>query len=151
MTDACLIEQVMLHLHNRFDAGSHKAKVKAEGGSASGLGSVPDGAWYWVDGTTFNDGLHRQGVSDWTDEEAACTVTVCAVPKALLCVVSDIAEWREANRAASLKAAASPYTSESFDGYSYSLRGDLAGSDGSSLSDWQAQFASRLNPWRKIG
>jgi glycosyltransferase involved in cell wall biosynthesis len=43
----------------------------------------------------------------------------------------------------------SPYSSESFGGYSYSK---ASGTDnhGNDVTSWQSKFASRLNHWRKI-
>lgn len=152
MTEASLLEQVLLHIHNRFSRETSRLEVTATGGTPSEMASVPDGAWYWVEGSVFNDGLHKKGEADWTDEECTCSITVCAVPKALLTLVSEeMLPWCEASAAAALKAASGPYASESFDGYSYSLRSDLAGDGSGGLTGWQAAFASRLNPYRKIG
>ena len=44
----------------------------------------------------------------------------------------------------------SPFSSESFGGYSYSKAQGYAGEGGGMLNTWQAIFASRLAPWRKI-
>ena len=41
----------------------------------------------------------------------------------------------------------SPYTSESFDGYSYSKGGN---SKGGTATSWQSQFADRLKPYRRL-
>ena len=66
------------------------------------------------------------------------------IPKAVVELAGEIAAWQEKYGAV----IDSPYTSESFGGYSYSKAsgaGDSAGSGG-----WQAAFRARLNPYRKL-
>jgi hypothetical protein len=65
-----------------------------------------------------------------------------AVPPGFIALAAEIEEY---NRSDAGKA--SPYTSESFGGYSYTK---ATNSDGSPVS-WQKVFAKRLNAWRKIG
>ena len=54
----------------------------------------------------------------------------------------DYFTWQKENK----KAVESPYQSESFGGYSYTIKN---GNDGQGLS-WKQVFAARLNEWRKI-
>ena len=67
-----------------------------------------------------------------------------AVPKAVIDLSGEIEAWQEKNG----EAAASPYQSESFGGYSYTKRS--AGSDSNALNGWQDAFRGRLNDWRKL-
>ena len=57
-------------------------------------------------------------------------------------LADEIAAWEQKNGAA----AAGPYTSESFGGYSYTR---AAASDGRPLG-WQDVFSARLSRWRKV-
>lgn len=155
--DAGILEQVLWHIHNWFVRETIQAK-----GCAIESGSLPasvsykmlDGMWYRIEGSYLNDGLHQyretypQGqTSDLVDETFDGTVSLLAIPKALLLVVEDIATWQTANGAAS----DSPYASESFGGYTYSLKSDSGASSASGgLSGWRLVFRDRLNPWRKI-
>lgn len=150
--DAGLIEQVLAHIHNWFVYDDIPVSDCAiSGGVLPASVSVPDGAWYRIQGSLFNDGLHQHPATDLADETFDGTVTVCAIPRALLDVIQEIDDWLTLTRTARQTALASPYQSESFDGYSYSVRSDLAGNSASGgLSGWQAEFASRLNPFRKI-
>jgi hypothetical protein len=151
--DAGILEQVLSHIHNWFDHGQIGLSGCAisEGRLPASI-SIPEGAWYRIQGSLFNDGLHKHPADDLTDETFDGTITVCAVPKALLEVVDEIEEWVDLNKAARQRALESPYASESFDGYSYSIRSDLTAQNGSGgLTGWQAEFASRLNAWRKVG
>lgn len=105
------------------------------------------GQYFRVIGSVFNDGVHQNGDS-LTDEPAFNgAVWLMAVPPDFLALVSDIADWIEDNSAA----LNSPYSSESFGNYSYSLRGSGStnGTDSGGVS-WQSQFSSRLAAWRKI-
>jgi len=122
-----------------------------EGGSLPASVSIPEGAWYRIQGSLLNDGLHRHPAEDLRDETFDGTITICAIPNALLEVVEEIEDWQDAYREGRKKALESPYTSESFDGYSYSMRDySVANSASGGLSGWQAEFAGKLNAWRKI-
>ena len=71
-----------------------------------------------------------------------------AIPKAVINLAAEIAEWQTKYVAAD-SAAMSPYQSESFGGYSYSKSAGGSAS-GASASGWQSAFANRLNMWRKL-
>ena len=150
--DAGILEQVLYHIHNWFvydtiDTG----QCEISDGSLPASVSIPDGAWYRIQGSMLNDGLHQHPDTDLSDETFDGTVTVCAIPKALLNVVDEIADWIDHYNTAREGLQDSPFASESFGGYSYSIRSDLTANNGSGgLTGWQAEFASRLNPWRKI-
>lgn len=150
--DAGVLEQVLNHIHNWFvydEIGVSHCAV--EGGSLPASVSIPEGAWYRIQGSLLNDGLHQHPAADLMDETFDGTITVCAIPNALLSVVEEIEDWQLHYSEARRKALSSPYSSESFDGYSYTLK-DFSGASSASggLSGWQAAFASRLNPFRKI-
>lgn len=145
--DAGILEQVLYHIHNWFVYDETSGYVTIQDGSLPASVSIPEGAWYRIQGSLLNDGLHQHPATDLTDETFDGTVTTCAIPKALLLVVDDIAAWQEANG----RAVDGPYASESFDGYSYTLKSDSWANSGSSgLSGWRLAFRDRLNPWRKI-
>ena len=150
--DAGTLEQVLNHIHNWFVYDEIPVDgCEVSDGQLPASVSIPDGAWYRIQGSLFNDGLHQQPANDLNDETFDGMVTVCAVPKALLDIVEEIEDWQEHYAIARGKLQDSPYASESFGGYSYSIRSDLTPNSGSGgLSGWQAEFASRLNPWRKI-
>ena len=70
-----------------------------------------------------------------------------AIPKEVVNIASDIKTWVEKNGGAD-SAANSPFTSESFGGYSYSKGASVSGDY--AAGDWKSAFASRLAQWRKI-
>lgn len=160
--DAGTLEQVLYHIHNWFERDAMSVTdCEIQDGSlpASVSSQIPLGAWYRIEGSYLNEGLHLrldefpEGESEGlTDETFTGTVTVLAIPHALLLVAERISDWAAANAEAMSKAASSPYQSESFGGYTYSMK-DFGGSSGSASSGsggWQSAFASDLNPWRKV-
>ena len=107
------------------------------------------GQYFRVVGSVFNDGVHKLGDQHdvLTDEpQFSGAVWFMAVPPDFLELVKDIEAWVDGNESA----INSPYASESFGGYSYSLRSASGGDGGLVGVTWQNQFKSRLNPWRKI-
>lgn len=103
------------------------------------------GQYFRVIGSIFSDGVHKTD-DVLTDEEFSGAVWSMAVPPDFLALVEDIKGWVTDNA----QAISSPYASESFAGYSYSLKSGASTSDGTGGLSWQSQFAARLNPWRKI-
>ena len=103
--------------------------------------------YYRIIGSVFNDGVKKYGVDTLTNEpEFGGAVWSMAVPPEIVALAAEIATWISNNA----QAINSPYTSESFGGYSYTMKSGNANSGGNSGFSWQNQFASRLDPWRKI-
>lgn len=88
-------------------------------------------------GSMFNDGVYKFPSEGLVDEDFNGTVWAMAVPPAFIDLVNRINEWESKN----YKVLDSPYTSESFGGYSYTRQ------DGSS---WEEHFKKELNRWRKM-
>ena len=108
-------------------------------------GSLQDGQYFRIVGSFFNDGVYQYPASDLDDETFCGAVWAMAVPKEIITLLSDINEW-QATYASEIN---KPYQSESFGGYSYSLKGSLSGGSSGITEPWKAQFSSRLNRWRK--
>lgn len=140
-----MLERVLNHIHNRFERGRIHGTFTIEDGELPLF--LLDGQHYWIEGSVFNDGLHQHPETGLTDETFRGTIIAMAVPRALLELVDEIEDWQSRNGSV----ADGPYQSESFGGYSYTKgTGGSSGSGAGGLSGWQAQFASRLNPWRKL-
>ncbi len=103
---------------------------------------LTDGQYYRVVGSALNDGVFQYGVDVLADEEFKGSVWAMSVPKAFVDLSDEIDSW-VSNNASAIN---SPYTSESFAGYSYTKG---TGTNGAGLS-WQSQFATRLNAYRRI-
>lgn len=139
-----MLETILGHLHNWFPV-----KGAARAGPfiiVSGKLLLPfllEGQYYKIEGSIFNDGLHKYGDTDdqLMDETFTGRIIPLAIPKAVIKLADEISEWDKNNPV-------SDKISESFDGYSYT-RG--SGADGSASGGWQAAFRSRLNAWKKVG
>lgn len=110
-----------------------------------------NGQYIRVIGSVFNDGVHLYPDADMTDETFDGAVWLMRVPPAVIALAADIEAWK-AKYMGIDSPTMSPYNSESFAGYSYSKSGAgaNASANGSGLDGWQAVFADRLGPWRKI-
>lgn len=136
-----MLAHVLAYLRNYFPVGYESGFFEVKNGSIE-LPNLKDGQYFYIIGSVFNDGVHQYPASGMTDEVFSGSVYALAIPKALLDLVAEIEKWQETNG----EKAVGIYQSESFGGYSYSLK---SGADGFGAS-WQNAFASRLNIWRKI-
>lgn len=153
MADAGTLERVLSHIHNWFVRESWTVGgCEIESGElpASVTSKMLDGQWFRIEGSYMNDGLHQNPASDLTDETFDGRISLLAIPKALIEVVDEISDWIDDTAQADREARRGPFQSESFGGYTYSLKADSRSNSASGgLSGWQAAFRSDLNPWRK--
>lgn len=140
-----MLEQVLRHIHNRFDYAYLSGTFEVSSGTFE-VDGAQQGQYLWIEGSVFNDGLHQYPLEGLTDEEFDGRVVLLAVPKAVQDIADEAAAWIAENA----EVLDSPYQSESFGGYSYTKASDGSASDGSSLTGWAAKFADRLAPWRKM-
>ena len=134
-------------LRNWFckDEDKHSGTFEIVNGAIA-LPFLQEGQYFRIKGSVFNDGVYMLGDAsypDFIDESFSGEIWAMRVPKEVIALSAKIDEWEEANA----KALASPYQSESWNGYSYSLKS--GGLNGNSVT-WQSQFASELNRWRKV-
>lgn len=136
-----MLAQLLRHLRNWFvvPGGIHSGKYIIKGGSLE-LPFLLEGQYFRILGSVFNDGLHQYPERSLRDETFSGTVWALAVPAELVELAEEISQWNEKNPA-------SPYTQESFGGYSYTRATNSATGQ---AATWQDAFRSRLNPWRKI-
>lgn len=151
-----MLQQICESIHNYFVKEPNPGTYTIRGGAISPLPSVLDGQRIWIVGSALNDGVytyHAAGITNDDETEPAglrdetFTGSVCAlaVPRDVIALAGEIADWMENNA----EALNSPYTSESFGGYSYT-KATASGEDAGGALTWQSQFRSRLNPYRKI-
>ena len=139
-----MLEMVLTHLKNWFvvPRGVHEGIYKIESGSFE-LPYLQNGQYYRICGSVFNDGLHKYGEDKLIDETFSGSVWALAIPKAVIDLAVKIEEWQTKNG----EAVASPYSSESFGGYSYTKATDSATG---APATWETVFRSQLNPYRKL-
>lgn len=138
-----MLEAVLTHLKNWFvvPRGVHEGIFKIESGSLE-PSYLQNGQYYRICGSVFNDGLHKYGEDKLIDETFSGSVWALAIPKAVIDLAVKIEEWQAKNG----DAVASPYSSESFGGYSYTKATDSATG---APATWKTVFRSDLNPYRK--
>ena len=163
-----MISEICQELKNWFDEASDGTKTRYFGTfviedktiDLSGT-EIKSGQYFRIVGSIFNDGVykyepevtptqehpetHRPVLVDETFNGA---VWAMAIPNEVIALAAEISDW-VAKYGGVDSAAMSPFTSESFGGYSYSKGSGGSGATGQTGS-WQSAFASRLNQWRKI-
>nr|DAO78779.1 MAG TPA: hypothetical protein [Caudoviricetes sp.] len=139
-----MLEDILRHLNNWFLVDVYEGTFTVENGSVA-LPFLQNNQYFRIIGSVFNDGLHQYPATDLTDETFTGTVWTLAVPKAVVTLSNEIDEWQTKFG----DAVASPYTSESFGGYSYT-KASGGKADTSAVTGWQDAFRNRLNAWRKL-
>lgn len=109
-------------------------------------GSLQDGQFFRVIGSVFNDGVHKYGEGELTDEVFKGAIWSMAVPPAVIDLSERISAWDTKYG----ESVSSPYSSESFGGYSYVKASGVGQGSANSAPTWQSTFASELNRYRKI-
>ena len=152
-----MLQEVMEYIHNYFVKTPHQGEFTIADGVISPLPALKDGQRIMIYGSDLNDGVytyHDHGILDDDDIEVAGLQDECfagaicalAVPPAVIAISGEISKWVENNR----DAIDSPFASESFNGYSYSLKtGGSTGGDSAGQIGWQNIFGRRLDRWRK--
>lgn len=138
-----MLTEICAELRNWFVAphGVHLGTYTISGGSIAPLNFLQEGQYFRIVGSVFNDGVHQYPASDLTDEVFNGAVWAMAVPSSVIALSTEIEEYTKSDAGK-----ASPYTSESFGGYSYTKATDGNGTP----IGWEKAFASRLRKWRKI-
>lgn len=138
-----MLTELLAEIRNYFEVpnGRHFGKFTISGGSIAPLDFLQDGQYFRIVGSVFNDGVYQYPAASLTDEVFEGAVWAMRLPPAVIALSAEIEEYCNSDAGK-----ASPYTSESFGGYSYTKATDA---DGAPIG-WQKAFASRLNKWRKL-
>jgi len=114
-------------------------------------GDLQSGQYFRIIGSHFNDGVHQYPATGLVDETFDGSIWAMSVPVAVTALLNDINTWLAKYVDDPDSPANSPYSSESFGGYSYTKSSGNAASGGAQadLGTWQNQFRSRLSRWRK--
>lgn len=126
-------------LRNWFERDKHFGDFTISEGSLD-VDFLQDGQYFRIVGSVFNDGVHKFNVDTLNDEEFNGAVWEMAIPEDVVNLANEISAFVEES------GQASPYTAESWGGYSYTKATDTNGAP----ITWQSAFLSRLNKWRKI-
>lgn len=143
-----MLTELCQELRNWFERDKYIGAFTIENGQISMPdGSIQSGQYFRIIGSVFNDGVHKYGENILVDEIFKGAVWTMAVPPAVVDLSERIRQWIDKYG----DLVSSPYSSESFGGYSYVKAGSGRGNGDSSAGlTWQDTFANELNKWRKI-
>ena len=138
-----MLTEICAEIRNYFEVpnGRHFGTFTISGGSIAPLDFLQEGQHFRIVGSVFNDGVYQYPATSLTDEVFEGAVWAMAVPPTLIALSAEIKAYNESDAGKE-----SPYTSESFGGYSYTKATDANGAP----IGWKKAFASRLNRWRKL-
>ena len=137
-----MLTELCAELRNYFVVKIHEGTFTINGGKIAPLDFLQEGQYFRIVGSVFNDGVYRWGSTSLPiDETFKGTIWAMAVPPDVVALADEIKAYCESD-----SGKASPYTSESFGGYSYTKATDENGV----AVGWQKVFANRLKPYRRI-
>jgi len=140
-----MLEQILRSIKNYFIKEVWSGNFNISDGNLSGVDFLKSGQFFKIYGSDLNDGVYEYPATDLRDETFKGEVWVLSIPPEIIALSNEISAWETAN-ADALK---SPFSSESFGGYSYSKATSASGSGGSGGVTWASVFASKLSNWRK--
>lgn len=148
-----MLTELCGYLRNYFlrdDKDKHFGEFEIASGVIlpSDLGLLED-QYIRIVGSVLNDGVYQYksaGIQGLKDESFNGAIWALAIPKEVVDLNAEIDTWRAKYEAVD-GAAMSPFTNESFGGYSYTKS---TGSADAGVGGWQNAFANRLSQWRKI-
>ena len=138
-----MLTEICAEIRNYFEVpnGRHFGTFTISGGSIAPLDFLQEGQYFRVIGSVFNDGVYQYPATSLTDEVFEGAVWAMAVPPTLIALAAEIKAYNDSDAGKP-----SPFTAESFGGYSYTKATDASGKP----IGWQTAFADRLRKWRKL-
>ena len=136
-----ILSELCQELKNWFcdEADIHYGEYTIADGALS-LPFLIDGQYFRIAGSVLNDGVYKYGEElGLKDETFTGAIWAMKIPPSVVDLATEIEKNGEA--------ASSPYQSESWGGYSYSLK---SGGAESGSVDWRTVFGGSLNRWRKL-
>lgn len=144
-----MLTEICAEIRNYFSLREDKilGEFAVVDGAITPSVDLDKGQYYRIIGSVHNDGVHRD-VDTLIDEGYfRGAVWKMRVPQAVIELSNDIAAWQAENGSAQ-SANMSPFSSESFGGYSYT-KGSRANGESGAVT-WQEMFRERLNPYRRV-
>lgn len=144
-----MLGSLLKELNNWFDVERHFGTFTIQDGSLTDAVGLQEGQYFRIVGSIFNDGIYQHPADGLTDEVFEGAIWAMAIPAEVIALSDRIDDWQKkygGNDSVNM----SPYTSESFGGYSYSKAGGGTAGDGSKAGTWQGAFANELKKYRKV-
>lgn len=152
-----MLGQICQYLRNWFDYDSRhnrlpswSGEITIAGGELVGFSDrLLNGQYFRVIDSALNDGVYQYGVDTLQDETFDGTIQSMRIPPVFLALAKEIDEWQKKYGGAD-STTMSPFSAESFGGYSYTKAQGFASTGGGMLTSWESVYAARLAPYRKI-
>lgn len=137
------LDGLCAELRNYFVKKIYSGTFTVSGGSIT-LGGIAANQYICIAGSVFNDGVHKYPLTGLVDETFTGEIWAMAVPPSVIALAEDIEKFNKAVEERGLLDKG--YASESFGGYSYTLK------DGAPLHLVQAErnIKRAKARWRKI-
>ena len=143
------LTELCKEINNWFDVKRHFGVFTIENGSLKNvedLGLLKN-QYFRIVGSIFNDGVYKYPAEDLVDETFEGAIWAMAIPPEVIALIAKINDY-ETKYGDVVK---SPYSSESFGGYSYTKNsGTSSGSAENGSGGVLRTFSKELNRWRKI-
>lgn len=145
------IYRVCTYLRNWFDRNTNRyvGHIVIENGALAETYGLLSGQYFRIIGSLKNDGVYEYPVTALQDESFDGAVIGMAIPAAFIELLEKIEAW-ETKYADVNSANMSPYSSESFGGYSRSGGGGNSDTTKDKSGTWQGAFGAELQAWRKM-
>ena len=151
-----MLAEICGYLKNYFDRNQPKfyGKFLIENGAITSVNDgdmgLQTGQYYRITGSVFNDGVWKYGTDVLKDEEPFDgSVWLMSIPPDLIALDKEITDWIEKYGGIDSQNM-SPFSSESFAGYSYTKAQGYASVGGGMLNGWQSVYGQHLNRWKKL-
>ena len=153
ITEICMVCRNFFAPANKKETRSfiHVGEFTISNKTIAPLDFIQSGQYFRIVGSAMNDGVYcntQAGLNVLTDETFTGEIWEMSVPRAFLSLCAEIDAWRSKNESVD-SANMSPYTAESFAGYSYQKGGGVSQGAGNAVT-WQQQFSKRLAAWRRL-
>lgn len=141
-----MLAELCLECKNWFtlDEDKHSEMFTIESGMITPFSFVAENQYFRIIGSRFNDGVYKNSsevLAALIPEKFEGQIWAMRVPPAFIALDREIEDFNQ-----KMSGISSPYTSESWGGYSYSI---ATGASGGAIT-WQEAFAAKLRKWRKM-
>lgn len=141
------LTELCKELNNWFDIDRKFGVFTIENGSLQDDVGLKENQYFRIVGSIFNDGVYKYPAEDLTDETFEGAIWAMAIPPEVVALMAKINDY-ETQYGDVIN---SPYSSESFGGYSYTKSsGTSSGSAENGSGGVLGIFSKELNRWRKI-
>lgn len=149
-----MLSELCGYLRNWFERDKYIGDFTISNGVINGDKPINllSGQYIRIVGSILNDGVYLynpEGIEGLVDETFHGAVWSLAIPKEVVALDAEIDAWQSKYGGVD-SASLSPFSSESFGGYSYTKSTSNTEESSSGLGGWQSAFANRLSQWRKI-